>query len=293
VSNANHGNGNGAEPRIGRLAGPGGLTRPPGCHPSHLEIDMKRSSKIALGVVGSLGLGLAVAVSVAHPGGMGPGMMHGMGAGGMGSGGMGPGMAGGMGPPMMRGMGPGMMHGAGPAGQGGAHGPMGGPMAGAAQHDDAFAADMHLVRDLILNHDRIKRTVTNLPDGIRTVTETDDPQTAQALKAHVASMEKRLKEGREFNLFSPTIPVLFQNKDKIKTVVETTDKGSIMTQTSSDPAVVAALQAHAVEVSELVRDGRIAMMRSAMAAMGRTAGGPGAGPRFGPNFAPPATTPSR
>jgi len=240
---------------------------------------MKRSSKIALGVVASLGLGLAVAVSFAHPGGMGPGMMNGMGPGGMG-----PGMMGGMGP-MTRGMGPGMMHGAGPVGPAGEHG----PMAGGVQHDDAFAADMHLVRDLILNHDRIKRTVTNLPDGIKTVTESDDPQISQALKAHVASMEKRLNEGRAFNLFSPTIPVLFQNKDKIKTVVETTDKGATMTQTSSDPAVVAALQAHAVEVSELVRDGRFAMMRSARAAMA----GARAGAGFGPNFAPPSAAPTR
>ncbi len=159
-------------------------------------------------------------------------------------------------------------------------------LAGGAQHDDAFAADMHLVHDLILNHDRIKRTVTNLPDGIKTVTESDDSQVAQAVKAHVASMEKRLNEGREFNLFSPTIPVLFQNKDKIKTVIETTDKGSIMTQTSSDPAVVAALQAHAAEVSELVRDGRLAMMRSAQAAMGRGRAG------FGPSFAPPSAAPA-
>jgi hypothetical protein len=230
-----------------------------------VEIDMKRSSKIAVGVVASLGLGLAVAVSFAHPGGMGPGSM-------------GSKMMGGMGPPMMRGMGPGMMHGAGLAGPAGAPGPIGGPMAGGAQPDDAFAADMHLVRDLILNHDRIRRTVTNLPDGIKTVTETDDPQVAQALKSHVASMEKRLGEGREFNLFSPTIPLLFQNKDKIKTVVEMTDKGATMTQTSSDPAIVAALQAHAVEVSELVRDGRFAMMRSAQAAMARSGHGPFAAP---------------
>jgi hypothetical protein len=149
---------------------------------------------------------------------------------------------------------------------------MGGPMAGRMQHaDPAFADDMRLVRDLVHEHERIKRTVTNLPDGIRTVTESDDPQTAQALKAHVVSMAKRLDEGREFNLFSPTIPVLFQNRDKIKTVVETTDRGVIVTQRSGDPAVVTALQAHAEEVSELVRDGPRAMMRGAMAAMGRTA----------------------
>jgi hypothetical protein len=214
---------------------------------------MKRSSKIAIGIVTSLGLGLAVAAGFAHPGGMGPGMMHGM-DGGAPAGAHGPGMRGPMAGRMPMGMG------------------MGGPMAGRMQHaDPAFADDMHLVRDLVHEHERMKRTVTNLPDGIRTVTESDDPQTAQALKAHVASMEKRLNEGREFNLFSPTIPVLFQNKDKIKTVVETTDRGVVVTQRSGDPAVVTALQAHAEEVSELVRDGPRAMMRGAMAAMGRTA----------------------
>jgi hypothetical protein len=173
----------------------------------------------------------------------------------------------------------------GPSGPAG--GPMGGPMAGRMQHADAaFADDMHLVRDMIQNHDRIKRTVTNLPDGIRTVTESDDPQIAQTINAHVASMEQRLEEGRVFNLFSPTLPVLFENKDKIQTKVETADKGSVVTQTSSDSTVVAALQAHAVKVSELVRDGRLAMMRSARAAMG--AGRAGVGPNFAPPFAAPA-----
>jgi hypothetical protein len=174
------------------------------------------------------------------PQGMGPGMM----------GGMGPGMMGGMGPGMMRGMGPGMMQG--------------------AQHDAAFRADMGLVHDMLLNHDGIKRTVTNLPNGIRTVTESDDPKVAQTIKAHVASMEQRLKDGRVFNLFSPTIPVLFENKDKIRTTVEATDKGSAVVQTSDDPKVVAALQAHATEVSELARDGMAAMMRSARAGMGKS-----------------------
>jgi hypothetical protein len=179
------------------------------------------------------------------------------------------------------GMGPGMMmHGMGPGAAAGFRGPMGGPMAGGAQHDDAFAADMGLVHDMIGNHDQIKRTVTNLPNGIRTVTESDDPQVAQTIKAHVASMEKRLNEGRVFNLFSPTLPVLFEKKDKIQTKVETAEKGVIVTQISDDPSVVAALQAHAVEVSELARDGMVAMMRSARASMGMVAGGP--------NFAAPA-----
>jgi hypothetical protein len=56
---------------------------------------MKRSYKIAAGLVASLGLGLAITAAYAHPGGMsgsmGPGMMHSM-HGGNGSAGMGHGM---------------------------------------------------------------------------------------------------------------------------------------------------------------------------------------------------------
>lgn len=195
-------------------------------------------------------------------------------------------------PGMMRHMGPASAASHGPMG-----GPMAGPMAGRMQHDDAsFGTDMQLVHRMIDSHDRITRAVTNLPNGIRTVTESDDPQVAQTIKTHVASMVQRLDEGRVFNLFSPTLPVLFENKDKIKTKVETTDKGSIVTQTSSDAAVVAALQAHAVEVSDLAREGRVAMMRSARAAMGMMARGPGVG--MGPNLSqsppPPAeSTPVR
>jgi hypothetical protein len=192
---------------------------------------MKRSHKLAAGFIATLGLTLGAAAVFAHPdgmeGGMGPGMMHGMGRGGM----------------------------------------AGGPMGGRMQHDEAFAADMRLVHEMLSYNDRIKRTVTNLPDGIRTVTESDDAQVAQYIAAHVASMEKRLGEGRIFNLFSPTLPVLFEKKDKIRTKIETTGKGVIVIQTSDDAEVVAALQAHALEVSELARDGMAAMMRGMRATM--------------------------
>jgi len=193
---------------------------------------LKRSHKAAAGLFAALGLGLA-AVAFAHPDQMGAGMGH--------PGGMQPGM-------MMRGM----QH---------------GPMAGMHSGDAAFQADMQLVHEMLAGHDKIKRTVENLPDGIRTVTESEDPQIAQAIKAHVGSMEQRLKDGRIFNLFSSTLPVLFDNKDKIKTTVETTQNGSIVTQTSPDAKVVAALQAHAVEVDELARDGMAAMMRGMRASM--------------------------
>lgn len=204
---------------------------------------MKRSSKIASGVVVALGLCLPIPDAASHPGHMGPMMTHAMhGAAGAESGeNMHMPMGGHMRMPM----------------GGHMHMPMGGHM---HNGDTAFHGDMHLVYDILHNHDKVTRTVSNLPDGIRTVTHSDDPEVAQSIKAHVASMEKRLGEGRIFNLFSSTLPVLFENRDRIKTVVETSGKGAAVTQTSSDPKVVAALQAHALEVSELARDG-VAGMR--------------------------------
>jgi acetolactate synthase small subunit len=142
-----------------------------------------------------------------------------------------------------------------------------GPMAGMHSGDEAFQADMQLVHEMLDGHEKITRKVENLPDGIRTVTASDDPQVAQALKAHVASMEQRLKDGRIFNLFSSTLPVLFENKDRIRTTVEMTPNGAIVTQTSPDTKVVAALQAHAAEVDELARDGMAAMRRGMQARM--------------------------
>jgi hypothetical protein len=152
---------------------------------------------------------------------------------------------------------------------------MQGPMAGAMHGDASFHDDMQLVHAMLFDHQKIRRSITNLSDGIRTVTESDDPAVARAIKAHVASMEQRLGEGRIFNIFSPTLPVIFENRDKIKTVVEHTEKGSIVTQRTPEPKVVAALQAHALEVSELARDGMAAMMRGMRARMMNQAGGAG------------------
>ena len=200
---------------------------------------MKRSNQWVLGMIATLGLASGVALAQSH--GMGPGMMHGMG----------------------------MMHGRDHGEAAGGHRPMAGAVNMLTRRDEGSSADMDLVHEMLMNHTRIKRTVTNLPNGIKTVTESDDPKVAQTIKAHVASMSQRLKDGREFNIFSTTLPVLFENRDKIQSVVEVTEKGSIVTRTSTDPKVVAALQGHATEVTELVQEGMVAMRRGMMARMAR------------------------
>jgi hypothetical protein len=127
-------------------------------------------------------------------------------------------------------------------------------------HGSATMTERQEIHDMFVSHERIKRTVTNLPDGIRTVTESDDPELAAVIASHVAGMLERVKEGRDPRLpiQSPTLQVIFRNKDKIRTVIEATPKGIVIVQTSSDPETVLALQTHAAEVSDLVKRGMIA-----------------------------------
>ncbi len=217
----------------------------------------KRNKLLALGAASILAVGIGTyaftASSEEGDHGFGPRSMH---RGGM----MGHGMMGGGG--MMRDhtMGSGMR-------EQGMRGPgmMGGGMMGMGR-DSATADDMSTIHDLAAYHDRIKRTVENLPDGIRTVTESDDPEIAKLIKEHVAKMGERVRAGKMMRvpLESPAVHEIYRNKDKIRTTAEQTAKGVIVVQTSADPKIAKLLQEHAVEVTSLVEGGTQAMHAAMM-----------------------------
>jgi hypothetical protein len=146
---------------------------------------------------------------------------------------------------MMKGRGPGMMGGG---------------------HDPATMAEMGDIHELFINHDRITRTVTNLPNGIRTVTESADPRIAQLLTDHVTSMGQRVETGKDPGLpiESQALRSIYRNYDKIYTTFEPTATGIIVIQTSTDPNTVAALLQHASEVRDFVNEGMAAMHQAMM-----------------------------
>lgn len=150
---------------------------------------------------------------------------------------------------------------------------MGGGMMG-MRHDSATMTQMATVHEMVLNHERITRTVTNLPDGVRTITESDDPRIAKLIKEHVAEMYARVVAADDPGLpiESAALRTIYRNGDKISTVIDTTVGGIVIKQTSRDSVTVAALQQHASEVSELTRDGMAAMHRAMMNGRGGTTG---------------------
>jgi hypothetical protein len=134
------------------------------------------------------------------------------------------------------------------------------------RHDSATMALMMGSHDLVTNHSRVKRTVTNLSNGVRTVTESDDARIAAAIKEHVATVVRRVEAGDDPGLpmETPAVHTIFANKDKIRTTTAVTANGVVVTQTSDDPAVAAALQRHASELSDVVREGMPAIQRAMM-----------------------------
>jgi hypothetical protein len=113
------------------------------------------------------------------------------------------------------------------------------------------------LRTLFENHAEITRSVENLPNGIRTVTETENAELRDAMTSHIMSMVMRLDEKRDpqIPIQSATLDVLFEKSEFITTMFDYTPSGIVIVQTSDDPEVVAALQKHAAEVSDLAARG--------------------------------------
>ncbi|MGV3723282.1 MAG: hypothetical protein ACO1SX_20475, partial [Actinomycetota bacterium] len=155
-----------------------------------------------------------------------------------------------MGGGMMGGMGRGMM----PHGQGG--GMMGGGGMGGGM------ADMHQAHSLLANHDSIRRSVRQLPNGVETITTSADPKVAALLPEHVIAMQARLKNGQMIRGFDPLFSELFQNASKIDLQIEGRPDGVRVVETPGDPYVVKLIQAHAEAVNGFVRDGMAGMHRT-------------------------------
>jgi hypothetical protein len=143
---------------------------------------------------------------------------------------------------------------------------MGMGMMGGRGGDAKLAGEVDVVFQLLRDHDGIRRTVTNLPDGIRTITESDEPRIAQLIKDHVATQRSRVNAGDDPGLpiESPALRRIYRDKDKIRTKVEMTEKGVVIVQTSDDRKTVATLQEHAAEVTNLVEGGMAALHTAMM-----------------------------
>ena len=137
-------------------------------------------------------------------------------------------------------------------------------MMGGGVMGSATSVDMSTYMDLFNRHTDLRRTVEEIPGGIRTTTESEAPDLVAQLQAHVGSMYAHVKQGQEVTCMSDSLPTLFRNANDYRRQLTLTPKGLTVTETSSDPALTLAIRAHAKEVTGFVRDGMPAMMRGMM-----------------------------
>jgi len=101
------------------------------------------------------------------------------------------------------------------------------------------------------------RDVTLLPNGIRTVTTSSDPEVMAQLVSHVTGMIERVsnKDNPQIFIQSPTLDIFFERGDEITSDIEITDAGIVVTRTAEDRELIAALHTHAGEVSAMAERG--------------------------------------
>lgn len=158
----------------------------------------------------------------------------------------------GRGPGFGRGPGRGFGRGAGGPGRGaGQHGPD-------ARHDE----DHDVFHFLLTNHKKIRRNVQELPNGVETLTESDDPEIASKIQEHVYWMQHRIEKTSPIRMRDPLFAELFQHTDKIRMKHEDTEKGVRVTETSEDPYVATLIKTHAKVVSGFVERGFAEAMKN-------------------------------
>jgi hypothetical protein len=128
----------------------------------------------------------------------------------------------------------------------------------------ATSADMSTYMEMFNRHNEIRRTVEEIPGGVRTATESDSPDLAAQLHAHVPSMYAHLDQGAEVMCMSGSLPTLFRRASNYHRQLTITAKGVIAEETADDPELTQAIRAHAQEVTGFVKDGMPAMMRGMM-----------------------------
>ncbi|HEY1189369.1 MAG TPA: hypothetical protein VGE74_17075 [Gemmata sp.] len=136
--------------------------------------------------------------------------------------------------------------------------PANGPPAGKGKgtgKDASFAADRDVFHFLLENRKDIRRTVKDTKTGVETVTESDKPEVAKQIQAHVAAMHARVTSGKGLHYRDPLFAELFKHHDKIVMKVEKTAKGVSVTESSDEPYVAQLIQAHARVVSKFIENG--------------------------------------
>jgi hypothetical protein len=135
-------------------------------------------------------------------------------------------------------------------------------MGGGGMMDAAMMEDMRVIHRLLQNHDRIRRQVENVADGIRARTTSRDGEIAGLIRTHVSQMKRRVESGDPIRLMDPVFREIFEHHTEITIDIEAIPGGVLVVETSANPQVELLIRQHARRaVSEFVAQGMARAMR--------------------------------
>jgi hypothetical protein len=122
--------------------------------------------------------------------------------------------------------------------------------------------DVQTIHQLFIYHAQIHRRIEQIPGGIRTVTESDNPQVVALIQAHVSRMYERVNQHGTIPMMgmSSTLPTMIQAADQYQRQLHLTQKGVAIVETSDNPEMIKVIREHGQEVSLFVERGMPAMM---------------------------------
>lgn len=133
---------------------------------------------------------------------------------------------------------------------------------GGGANDPTHQADMRVIHALLAQRHQIRRQVSDTPTGVKTLTESDNPQVARLIRTHVYAMHERAKTRRPIHLRDPLFAALFANLGSLQMKVKDTPKGVAVEQTSSTALGAKLVQAHARVVSLFIANGHSEVRRN-------------------------------
>jgi hypothetical protein len=127
--------------------------------------------------------------------------------------------------------------------------------------DPAHVADMEVFHQLFDHRSEIRRDVTQLRDGVDTLTESDNPKVTALLQRHLDAMVARVHEARPIHQRDPLFREIFANSEHIRMEVRRTAKGVRVIETSEDPYVTKLIKQHAEVIGLFIANGRAEAMK--------------------------------
>ena len=129
-------------------------------------------------------------------------------------------------------------------------------MMGGGMMDENMMRDMGPIHGLLTQHEKVHRTVEEIPGGVRTVTTSEDPQVTDLIRTHVREMKERIEKGQPIRQMDPLFREIFRHHEKIRLEIEDVPGGVRATETSGDLQVTLLIRQHAKRaVSEFVQGG--------------------------------------